>query len=733
MDLDRRKLTSRPAGNGVANDIEQAAWLFEQLALDADAPADRARIARAHEETAMAWPGDPADRWWKWVVETSHSLGQRCKVIDCTFDQFLEIVREGGKIVVRVGGTDRWLAVSGNRGRKFHVMQPLVDDWQQWVTPGKLRSMLNADEQHAVIRCVVVQPEAVAHPAEQNGKKMPPLERFLTLMKPETGDIWILTIVALVTGILAMATPLAVETLVMTVAFGRYLQPVLILATMLFVFLAFKAALTGMQILVAEIIQRRLFARVAADLAYRLPHVQTEALDSKSGRELVNRFFDIVTFQKVTAEIVIDVLTLVITTVVGMIVLAFYHPWLLGFDVVLVGLMAILIFVLGRGAVAAKIKESSMKFKTGAWLEDLAGCGTAFHYEGAAEFALERCDAVVAEYLTARRRYFRIWMRQFIFALAVQVIAGTALLGLGGWLVITGQLTLGQLVAAELIVAMVVGAFTKLGKHISSFYDLMAAMDKLGILFDLPIEHEDGMLNPPSTRPATVSVHAVAYSFPKGRRAVDGITFDVQSGQRWAVTGPTGSGKSVLLDLLFGLRTPTFGHITINGVDPRDLRPDVLRKMVSLVRDVEVFQGTVAENVHLERPDISTSDVRDVLELIGLLPFILKLPDGLDTELCPTGAPLSQNQKKKLMLARAIVGRPNLMLIDTLLDDFPDAEADHLLDVLSDPSAPWSLIIVTGREKLIESLPCRLTLTHTGGVQSVEIDDPEADHVHRSS
>ena len=695
-----------------SNDLEAAAWIFEQLALDAGESVKKLRIRRALDEAAAAWPGPVEERWWKWFVEASFSLGLRCKVVDCTFQQFVEIAREGGRIVARTPGAHPWMAVNGPRGRALETLMPLRERSHQRLSSGALRNALGRPERDAIIRCVVVEPGVgIAPTVSADGPGLTPLERLGQLLRPESSDIWIVLLFAIVVGILAMATPLAVETLVNTVAFGRLLQPVVILALMLLTFLSFSAALRALQTVVVEIIQRRLFARVAADLAYRLPRVQTESLDGRSGRELVNRFFDIVTVQKVGAQLLLDALTLVISVLIGMAVLAFYHPWLLGFDIVLLASIAFAIFVLGRGAVGSSIKESKTKYKMAAWLEDLAGNTTTFRYDGAAEFALERADRLTYDYLTARKQHFRILMRQIIFALAMQAVASTVLLGLGGWLVIDGQLTLGQLVAAELIVAIIVGSFAKTGKHMESFYDLLASVDKLGQLFDLPMEKQDGMLHAPSAGPAEITLHSVGYSFPAGHRVLDNVDAHLESGDRWIIEGPSGSGKSVLLELLFGTRSPTFGHLTISGIDPRDLRPDVLRRHVALVRDIEVFEGTVAENVHLERPDVTTADVREALEAVGLLDEILKLPSATDTQLSSAATVLSPNQLRRLMLARGIVGRPSLLLVDGLLDVLPDAEADRLADVLCGPECPWTLILVTGRESLAVKGTHRLELS----------------------
>lgn len=686
------------------NDIKAAVWLFEQLAIQAGQSADRLRIRRALIEASSTRTTDSAEDWWNWLAEASRSLGLKIKVMDCTFSEVMDITSEGGKIITCVGNPHHWTAILSSKRHRFQVLQPQLEKKQSWLSARRMRRVLLIPNRDEVVRCLVIKPELTATDfSTMDRHDREPLNRVLALFKPESSDIWIVAIYALVTGLLALATPLAVETLVNTVAFGRLLQPVIILAIMLLAFLSFSAILLGLQTYVVEIIQRRLFARVAADLSYRLPKVVPSAIEGQSGRELVNRFFDVVTAQKAMSALMLDGISLVLTTLIGMTVLAFYHPWLLGFDAVLLTLIMFVIFVLGRGAVKTSIKESKAKYKVAAWLEDLIGCPTTFRYQGAAEFALDQADHLTYEYLSARKKHFRIVMRQIIFALGMQAVASTVLLGLGGWLVISGQLTLGQLVAAELIVTVIVGSFAKSGKHLQSFYDLLASVDKLGILFDLPMERQDGLLKMSHDNPAEVIVSNVSYVNPVPHSNEGSLNLMVESGARLMMMGPSGSGKSQLLDLLFGLRIPAEGHVAINGVDPRDLRPDVLRKHVALVRDIEIFSGTLEENVHLERPDISTGDVREALERVGLIDDLLKLPEGLNTQVVETGFPLTTNQARKLMLARAIVGRPRLLLIDGMIDLFPDGEAEELTRMLVDSDRLWTLIMVTGRSTLASS------------------------------
>jgi ABC-type bacteriocin/lantibiotic exporter with double-glycine peptidase domain len=370
--------------------------------------------------------------------------------------------------------------------------------------------------------------------------------------------------------------------------------------------------------------------------------------------------------------------------------------------VLLLMCMTFIVVALGRGAVRTAIKESKAKFAVASWLEELARHSTAFKLYAGTQFALERADQLAVSWIDARRSHFRVVMRQILFALGLQAVAATTLLGLGGWLVISGELTLGQLVAAELIVMMIVGSFAKLGKHMESFYDLLASVDKLGILFDLKTESHDKLFHLGNSEPAAVSVHDVSYRYGENQ-VLSGMSLELESGEAVALTGLAGSGKSTLIDLLCGLRTPASGHVELDGIDLRELRPDSLREHLAVARGVEIFHGTIDENVHMNRRNIRANDVRDALDCVGLLDEILRLPDGLNTVLQTDGAPLSSSQAQRLMLARAIVGRPRLLMIDATLDGLAEEMIHSLLARLKGPQAPWTLLIATGRSTVINA------------------------------
>ena len=679
-------------------DLVSATWIFELIALRDGLHVDRSRIRRAVDEASQTFFRESDEGWWRWIVEAGESLGRKCRVIEGDLPQLVQLARNGVVVILRSTDGKVWHSLSAN-GRRINLATPGGKRDSAVASVRRVERQLRREGFEGPLRCVVVESTLTSAGAllSETGEKKP-LSRLISLLRAESRDVWVVVIFALVSGLLTMTTPLAVEALVNTVAFGRFLQPVIVLSLMLLAFLLFQAAMKAVQTFVVEIIQRRLFARVAADLSFRLPRTRVEALEEEYAPELVNRFFDIVLVQKISAQLLLDGISLVLSIAVGMAVLAFYHPYLLAFDVVLVLAILFTMFVLGYGAVKTSIKESKTKYAMAAWLEDLARCRTTFRYDGAAEFALERSDQLIYDYLTARKKHFRVLMRQIIFMLLLQALASTGLLAIGGWLVISGQLSLGQLVAAELIVAVVVGSLAKLGKHIEGFYDLMASIDKLGSLFDLPIERTDGLLTMSSG--LGITARDVCYSLPDGREVLKEVSLTVKSGQKVAISGPSGCGKSLLLDILFGLREPTSGVVTVNGIDPRDVRPDVLRRHVALARDIEIFEGTIAENVHLERPDISIGDVRAALEVVGMMPAIQQQPMGLDTTLTSSGNPLTTSQLRRIMVARAIAGAPEIVLLDEILDSMSDTSAVLILQRIIDAKLPWTILLVSNREKL---------------------------------
>jgi putative ABC transport system ATP-binding protein len=535
--------------------------------------------------------------------------------------------------------------------------------------------------------------------AGSHRKALSPARRLFALLQPERSDIATIVVLSFISGLLYLATPLTVDAVVNNIAFGGeqqvYLQALVVLALALLFLLILVAMVRAVQDFAMELIQRRLFIRLTADLAYRLPRVRMDALDQQQGPELINRFFDVITVQKSASALLLDGVNVLFSTVIGLIVLGFYHPTLLLFAFVLFFVLIGIVIVPARPAVRTSIRESYAKHAVVGWLEQIAMYPTLFKGSGAADLACQRADGLAQEYLRSRRAHFRILISQVISLLAVQAIASASLLTLGGWLVLRGELTLGQLVASELIVAAIVAAMSKLGKHLESWYDALAAVDKLGYLVDLPIEHESGEDARAHRGGMSVALRDLTFGYDSALPVLHHLSIQLEPGARVALFSAAGQGASTLLDLLMGLRFPANGMVMLDGMDLRHWRLEDLRGNIALVRGHEIVEGTVAENVRLGRSDLGLDVVQDALERVGLLPAIHALPDGLNTLLKAGGRPLSSSQRSQLMLARALVSRPRLLLIDELLDGLDVALLQRLNSQLFDRVHPWTMIVVT--------------------------------------
>jgi putative ABC transport system ATP-binding protein len=350
--------------------------------------------------------------------------------------------------------------------------------------------------------------------------------------------------------------------------------------------------------------------------------------------------------------------------------------------------------------VRTAITESYAKFDVAGWLEEIAKCPHTFRFGRGGSVAIDRATELTSYYIDCRRQHFRVVWRQTIFALVLEAIASTVLLGLGGWLVISRQLTLGQLVAGELIVTLVLTALSKSGKYLEIFYDLQASLDKLGVIDELPLEPAGGERLPDRDEP--MQVVAEIHHDQRVKR------LEARPGQRIAITGKSGCGKTFLLETLALLRVPHEGLLEFDGIDARSLNRAATRLRIALVGHTETFAGTVAENIRVGRSELSAADIREALQMVGLHDRVARLPQGVGTMLGSDGLPLSTNEILRLTIARAIAGKPRLLLIDGMLDGLDVHDCPELIASLFVRDNPWTLVVVTARDTITNS--CDLTV-----------------------
>jgi ABC-type bacteriocin/lantibiotic exporter with double-glycine peptidase domain len=539
------------------------------------------------------------------------------------------------------------------------------------------------------------------HGHEHGHEHMPPFRRFLKILQPERREIWLLLVFAVFASILYLALPLVVDTVVTNLAFGAQTQPffqaLVVIGQILAACLLLQALIVGFQYYVGELIQRRIIVRIAGDLSYRLPRVAARALDHVHAPELVNRFLDSVTLQKNTAFFLLDGINVVVATLIGLVLLALYHFYLMIFVVILIVVVCVAVWPLGRRAVKTAIDESLCKYNLVGWFEQVATYPYMFKGRGGYEMAYQRTNELAAEYLMARRQHFRVVIRQFSGLLFISVVASVALLILGVVLVLQQQLTLGQLVASELIMSSIVASIIKLGKKLETWYDTMAATDKLGHLLDLETETEAGESVAIESRGAGMHVeaNAISYGYHADHPIIDKLSFKLAPGVRACVCGDQGSGVSTLLDLCFALRHTDQGYIRFDGMDMRAWHLETLRNSMQILRFNEFVSGSVVDNLRLGRADITMDEIHFALKEVGVLDACLKHADGLDTQMQIGGSPFSTRQRVSLLIARALVQKPRLLMIDEILDGLDPENLERLTKIVFDRERPWTVLIAT--------------------------------------
>ncbi|MCW7496094.1 ABC transporter ATP-binding protein/permease [Leptospira levettii] len=598
-------------------------------------------------------------------------------------------------------GLPEFYAIMGYHASSY-LIRPLHNHIgeEEWVSEKEFLKLFEIKSTKDVVDWIVAEPifpfssQKEIHSTSSAVKNA--IKQIYHLIRIESKDVWIVFIYGIGIGILSLVVPVATSSLVNIVAFGVLLQPVIILTFLVVFFLGFAGAMQTIQIYVVEILQRRVFVRIATEFAVRFPRIKQDALDKHHNPELVNRFFDTMTIQKSIHSLLVDGLAVVLTTVIGFVLISFYHPIFIVFSLfILVVGGYVVIYQLGKPASENYIKISKEKYKVAAWLEEISRHSALFHSTFGSHFAIERADSIIRDYLFARKKYFSIYIKQIIGLVGIQALASAIVLGIGGYLVIHRQLTIGQLVAAELVIAKVLNDISKFGKQLDSFYSLIAAVDKINSVFHLPTLTAKTVPFEIPKGPIQVQLSGVDYSLANGHKIFNQFNLKVQAGKTIGVTSNTPYDAHILLDLLSGLREPNSGIVEYNHQNIHEVSKEQIQTYTVLIRGNEIFEGTILENIRVGREEISLITIRDLLEDLGLWKTIQSLPQGIHTQLLTFGHPFDNVQSALLILTRAIIGNPKLILIDGILDQLPPPMLTSCLKVLFQKNREWTVFIVS--------------------------------------
>jgi ABC-type bacteriocin/lantibiotic exporter with double-glycine peptidase domain len=531
-----------------------------------------------------------------------------------------------------------------------------------------------------------------------------PYQRFWLMLKPDNKEIYQIYTYALFKGLIALSMPLGIQSIINLIQGGSVSASWIVLVFIVILGIAMGGYMQLMQMRITEIVQQRIFTRAAFDFTYRIPKIKFEEIYKHYAPELMNRFFDVLTLQKSLAKIIIEFPTALLQIIFGLILLSIYHSFFILLSIILLLLVYSIIRFTTKRGLQTSLDESKYKYKVVSWLEELAKSKESFKLAGTTHLPESKTDERVMGYLKSRENHFQVLKTQYSLLLLFKVIVSLGLLTVGGFLVIDQQMNIGQFVAAEIIILLVIDSSEKIIINLDNVFDILTSLEKLGQVTDLELEDISGTssLNHEITHPIELDIKDLRFTYPgRSKPIINGLSYHFKANHNYCITGENGSGKSTFIHLISGLYKPQSGNVCFNGFPIGNYNiPELYKVIGNGLAEETLFEGTIVENITLGREFISVEDVQWAIEQVFLVDFIKSSPKGLDTLIDLSGQKLSKSITQRIILARSIVNKPKLLLLENHLDFIEEITLNKIIDTLTNKTNGWTLICISNNSYL---------------------------------
>jgi len=503
------------------------------------------------------------------------------------------------------------------------------------------------------------------------------------LVSPEQQFFKLAIVYGLAISLLTLAIPIAVQTLINTVVNIASMRAVVTLSILLFTTLAISGLLSALRTYVMEKYERHIYARLTAEISVRTLMSEYSFFEGRRNVDVPNRYFDIGTFQKNIPTLMIDGFALLLQLVVGFTLVSFYHPFFTAFCIILILALLLIWSVWARPAIRAAVELSHAKYATAKWLSDMAAAHSFFRTGRHIEYAQNRTEKNTSEYIQAHSKHFNYTFKQNIALLVFYALASSSLLGLGGYLVVAGELSIGQLVAAELILTAIFFGLSKASNYLKLYYELCGAADELGIIFNMPIQN--GMQLSESKTPKNSELLFKNVELVNSNKNEKySLNFNIDSGSKLYMYTSCAWLQRAFISMLKLYSLPARGQIRLGQDDLSEYRTHQLNNPpVRVINKAPIIECSIKEFMMLSKPYASVAEIQDALEKVGLHNSVHQLKDGIDTHLSPLGAPLQPHEFLLLKLAAVLLSHPMVVILTQYFDNLPALELKTLLGNLS--------------------------------------------------
>lgn len=530
-------------------------------------------------------------------------------------------------------------------------------------------------------------------------KKITPVQRFFRLLQQDRKDVIYIYVFAIFNGVVNLSLPLGIQAIIGFILTGSVSSSWLVLVTIVLIGIAFTGVLQILQLSILEKMQQRMFTRASFEFAYRLPRFKQETIWKYDVAELINRFFDILTVQKSLPKVLLDFSTSVLNIMFGLILLSIYHPFFIFFGLIMVGILLIMFYFTAPHGLRTSINESSQKYKSVYWLEEIAHSLTTFKMAGRTDFVMKETDRLSMGYLNARKAHFKVILWQFIQSVTFKTLITGGLLILGGLLVMRREINIGQFVAGEIIIITIINAVEKIILSLQTIYDLLTGLEKLGQVMDIELEQgrgEQTMKLPEGSNMQLKMADLRLHFAPQKRTVLSGVDLEIAAGEKVCISGNNGSGKTALMHVLGSIYTEFSGMLAYEGLPASSLDLESLRfRIGDNFNQESLFSASLVDNITLGREGISQDDLQTALKVSGLSEVVNTLPNGLFTIMDPANRNLHPRVITRIFLARSIVHRPSLLLLDDLYDLSELADFGEIITHMTSQDRDWTLVVAS--------------------------------------
>ena len=510
--------------------------------------------------------------------------------------------------------------------------------------------------------------------------------KFLSIIQLEKKEITAIYFYSILSGIIQLSLPLGIQTIInfsQAAAGNNALPASLILLICIVLGGIFLSGLLQVnQMKIVEKIEQSIFTNYSLGFVNKIPKIEVSEVDKYHLPELMNRFFEVITLQKGLSKILLDIPLAVIQIIFGLILLSFYNSIFIALGLLLFLVLFLIFKYTTQKGLNAAYDESEHKYEVASWLEEIARSYKTFKISSQNNFHVKKADKLISDYLSSKTKHFEILKFQYWSLIVFKLLISAIMLIIGAILLVNQQLNIGQFIAAEIVIILILSAVEKLILNLEVGYNILTGLEKIESINSKKDEPNGNIAYTNNENGAEIDVKNL-YLKNDNKILIDDISFSIQPGQKVCIMGDGGAGKSLLLELIGGTIKNYSGSININKIPLNNLIQKEFRKNIGIFyHEQDIFDGTLYDNICMGNDTIKAPEIMEIAKILGIENFISELPDGFNTMLQPTGKGLSTIIAKKILLLRAIMNKPELLIFDEPFELADNLSNQRVVDYL---------------------------------------------------